>query len=273
MIAQKLTRANQGRLSAFIEENFGIRMPEEKRMLLLNRLARRVRELGLPSYDAYCELVLSPEGRSEVTCLANSVCTHRTEFFREPRALDYFRESVLSNAHNGDRGRPLSIWSVACSSGEEPYSVAMLVDRYGRTRTSGPIVLASDLSTDVLQRAALGVYPRAQLEQIRSELRRPYVLVPRDRTRPVFRIAPEIRRLVLFRQINLMSSAYPAGTFQVILCRNVLIYFSEQNKQAVLRRLLSHIEPGGHLLVGQSESLLGMQLPVSAVAPGVYQKS
>jgi len=266
-VESPFSAANQERISRLIELEAGIKMPAEKRQLLVNRLARRLKELGLDSYDTYCEYIFNNPHPDEIGFLINAIATHKTEFFREMGTFDFLSQGILPDLADA-RGEPLEIWSAACSSGEEPYSVAMLCQ-------DGAIphrILATDISTDILEKALAAVYRREQLDQIPPEFHGRFLLFPRDSTRPVFRIAPAVRSSVRFRRLNLLNFDPPDQLCDVILCRNVLIYFEPATRAAVIARLSGSLRRGGYLLIGTSESLLGIETDLRSVAPGIYKK-
>jgi chemotaxis protein methyltransferase CheR len=261
------------RLSRFIERSSGIRMPAGKRTMLEGRLRRRLRATGIATLADYCDYLFANGGlEREAVFLIDAVTTNKTDFFREPAHFDVLRDMVLPEL----RGRGhvcLRAWSAACSTGPEPYSMAMVLDDFASAH--GPLdffVLATDLSTDVLRIAQKGIYPTDLLAPAPEALKRRYLRrSSKDRTR--LRIAPALRAKVGFARLNFMDDAYPVGEpMQIIFCRNALIYFDKPTQARVLERLCACLEPGGYLFIGHSESVTGFDLPLAAVANTVFQR-
>ena len=255
--------------SRFIHQACGIKMPQAKKTMLEARLAKRLKALGLADFGAYREFVFSPDGqRQELGKLIDAVTTNTTCFFREPRHFDYLARRLVP-ALRAQTSRPVMAWSAGCSSGEEPYSLGMVLDYCLGERFS---ILATDICTTVLRRAAQAIYPVDVAGRIPPEFRPRYLLRSKDPTAGQIRVAPEIRRRISFRQLNFMTDFDLREEMQLIFCRNVVIYFNRQTQQALFGKLCRHLAPGGHLFIGHSESLSGMLLPLKQVAPSIYQK-
>jgi len=263
------------RMGRFIEARLGIRMPPAKRLMLESRLKRRLRALGMGTFREYCDFVLeAPDTEVELVHLTSAVTTNKTDFFREPQHFKILVDDVLPELQGrvglGPR-RPLYLWSAGCSSGEEPYTLAMVLSEPGRRMRFGVDILASDISMRVLERALRAVYSAEVIGPIAPELRKKHLLRRRDRP-DVFRIAPELRELVRFRVINLLEAPYPVDRTQdVIFCRNVFIYFDRPTQERILRRFCDVLVPGGFLFLGHSETITGLDVPLEAVAPTVYR--
>jgi chemotaxis protein methyltransferase CheR len=266
------------RFSQLIYEVCGIRMPPHKRSMLEARLRKRLRTLGLTSYEEYRDYIFSHEGMvDELTNMIDVVTTNKTDFFREPRHFDFLNEIALpeliaTTAAGVDR--PLRIWSAGCSSGEEPYTIAMVLEEFaGAGSKLRYQILATDVSTQVLEKAVLGVYHQDKIEPVPLPLRRKYLLKSRQKTDPRVRITPELRAKVQFRHLNFMDEHYAVSDPQdIIFCRNVIIYFDRPTQERFLSRLCRCLAPGGYLMMGHSETLSGMSLPVVQQAPAVYRK-
>jgi chemotaxis protein methyltransferase CheR len=272
-----ITDAEFRDLSAFIGAETGIDLHEAKRPLVCARLARRLRHWGYSSFREYWGHLCDhdPEGLERRT-MVNAITTNKTAFFREPHHFEFLSGHVLPAiaSRRVPGGVPrLRIWSAGCSTGEEPYSIAMtLLDSPAPVSSWDVRVLASDINTEVLDRAATGVYERARLAGVESgALRRHFHAVPREPH--LLQVSGATRRLITFRHINLCSEAWPIQTsFDVIFCRNVVIYFDRATQRAVMRRLADLLAPGGHLIVGHSESLLGHGLDLEYAGRTVYRK-
>ncbi|HEY6447027.1 MAG TPA: protein-glutamate O-methyltransferase CheR [Acidobacteriaceae bacterium] len=271
-----LSARDFARLSDLVHAETGIRLRAEKKTMLEGRLRGRLRALDFDSYKTYCAWLLEREGFArEKTAFIDAVTTNKTDFFREPRHFDLLAQTVLPDLQESAAERPLLVWSAACSSGEEPYTLAMVLSEYAESHPGLQFrLLATDICTEVLAKAELGVYASHTAEAISPELRRKYLMRSRIPGSDRVRIVPELRRLVEFRRLNLMESDYAlAHQADAIFCRNVLIYFDRATQEAVLRRLSHCLRPHGYLFVGHSETLHSMDLPLAAVAPALYRKT
>jgi chemotaxis protein methyltransferase CheR len=263
------------RLSAFINEYAGIKLPPTKRTMLEGRLRRRMRETGHPTVDAYCRHLFDEGGlEAELVDLVDAVTTNKTDFFREPAHFDFLIETALPAMLASGRTR-LKLWSAACSTGAEPYTIAMLLaDALKDRRGIDFKIVATDLSTAVLREALAGRFPEAMIAPVPYDMRRRYLMRARDERRDEVRIVPTLRSRLSFGRLNLMDDRYPLETdMDVIFCRNVLIYFDKPTQEKVVGRLCEHLRPGGYLFLGHSESITGMRLPVTTVSSTIFQRS
>jgi chemotaxis protein methyltransferase CheR len=264
------------RLSDLIGREVGIKLPPQKKVMLESRLQRRVKALDMANFREYCEYVFSPNGMArELLQLIDVVTTNTTEFCREPQHFAFLVRHVLPewSARSSGSARRFTCWSAACSSGEEPYTLAMTLANELGNSSAEYMVLASDVSLTVLEKAARGVYPEERIRSLSPEFKKRYLMKSKDRSRHLVRIAPEIRDRVTFFHLNFMDTDWPVKEkLDVVFCRNVLIYFERQTQQMIIERLCRHIKPGGYLFIGHSESLAGMDLPVRHVAPTIYQR-
>ena len=261
------------RLSRFINATSGIKMSAAKKAMVEGRLRRRVRSLGFDGFEAYCRFVFDDGGlEQEGVHFIDAVTTNKTDFFREPQHFEYLAERVLPAL--AGQGRPARLWSAACSTGAEPYTMAIVASEFARRHPDFDYeILATDLSTEVLRVAVTAIYPEDMARPVPVELRRRSLLRSRDRAARQVRIAPELRRKVRFQHLNLMDETYPVnGPFDVIFCRNVLIYFDRPTQAAVLSHLCRHLCPGGHLFIGHSETVIDLRLPLRPVAPTVFAR-
>jgi chemotaxis protein methyltransferase CheR len=266
------------RLSDFIYAESGIKMPLSKKTMLEARLQKRLRAVGLGSFNEYCTYLFSPDGiANELVHMIDVVTTNKTEFFREPQHFSYLTEQVvpeLTRATGAGMRRPFMLWSAACSSGEEPYTIAMVMDQYARKHPGFSFqVLGTDISTKVLDIAREGVYEDDRIEGIPQQLRRVYLMRSKDKTKPLVRIVPEIRTLVRFRRLNFMEEDFGMREkMDVIFCRNVLIYFDRPTQEMVINRLCGHLHSGGFLFTGHSETINGMAVPLRPTANTVSRR-
>jgi chemotaxis protein methyltransferase CheR len=273
--APLLTKREFVALQALIYREAGIQLGEHKMALVTGRLTRRVRELGLRSFGDYHDLAL--HDRDELTRLLDRITTNETQFFREPQHFSFLAERVFPrwrrDAEEGRRPRRVHIWSAACSTGEEPYSLAMLLREHFPEAGWSLEVLATDLSTQALDRARAAVWPTEKARGIPRTLLTRYMLRGRNDQAGHVRVAPEVRSLVRFEHLNLNDASYAnVGSFDLIFCRNVLIYFSAASKAGVIHRLLRHLEPDGFLFIGHAETLNGVSSEVRCVTPTVYAR-
>lgn len=259
--------------SDFIYSRFGIRLGEQKRTLLAGRLSKRVRELGLGSFAEYFSLVNRDGSGGELTELLNLITTNHTFFFRERDHFDFLSGVALPELCADPGLREIRIWSAGCATGEEAYSAAMtaadFLDRRGGGRAAA--VLATDISLAALGGAREGVYGEARLR----ELPRPYLSAYFERRGPdEYAVAKRIRDMVLFKRLNLMAERFPfKGSFDVVFCRNVMIYFDEASRTRLVRSLYEVTRPGGYLFVGHSESLPKADCPFDYLRPAIYRKA
>ena len=272
----QLSDAEFAQLSAFIYNVAGIKMPPAKRIMLQSRLQKRLRELGIDSFKEYIEYLLSERGKQEeLVQMLDAVSTNKTDFFRESVHFDFLRDTVLP-AHYQELGaRPIKIWSAACSSGEEPYTIAMTIAEFcrGRGTQYDYSIIGTDISTKVLKMAENAVYKMEKVEGIPLDILHRYFLRSKDRENPTVRIIPELRRHVKVQRMNFMDESYSINeSFDVVFCRNVLIYFDRQTQERVIGKLCTKLKQGGYFFLGHSESIMNMQLPLQPVRPTIFRK-
>ncbi|MBF0546273.1 MAG: protein-glutamate O-methyltransferase [Candidatus Riflebacteria bacterium] len=274
----EMSKSEFQRFSDFIHHEAGIQLPPHKKTLLEGRLIKRMRALGIGSFSKYAEFIFSPQGQmSELPHMIDAITTNKTEFFREPDHFSYLVDNVLPmlkrDRELGDNGR-YYFWSAGCSTGEEPYTLAMVLSEF---KNRNPIfdfrILATDICHAVLEKAKNGIYDSAKTAPIPMGMKREYLLRSKNPAKKVVRIAPEIRARVKFAWLNFMD-----GDFQiqqkvdVIFCRNVIIYFDKKDQEMLLSKFFNQLIPGGFLFLGHSETLTGINLPLNQVFPTVYRK-
>lgn len=273
-----LTDSVWGQLSPLIETELGIKMPIEKKSLLQNRLLRRVKTLGLSNFEDYCNYLFSAEGwQKEKTPFFNEVTTNKTFFFREYRHFEFLSDRVIPEYLKRLSGQrePLRIWSAACSTGEEIYSIACIIEEYMRTENIViPYeILGSDVSTKVLWHAHSAVYEEDQVNMMSSDILARYFMQSKDKTSNLRRVIPEIRQRVKLRKINLMNERYPfTQPFDVIFCRNVLIYFSREDIVKIANRCAANLRKGGYFFTGHADSIFGATEDLKRVEPSIFVK-
>lgn len=262
------------RLSSYVTREYGIKLPPSKRSMLESRLNKKVKSLGLNNYTQFVNHILGDEGKkSDLLDVIDLITTNKTDFFREPDHFKFLTSTFLPQWIERSNGKCLNIWSAGCSTGEEPYTLVMVLEEFKRKYPSLVYnILASDVSFRVLQSAYQGIYTSDKSGVLPLELQRKYLL--RSRTQPdLFRIKPEYRKKITFRRINLMDDVYAVtpGEFQIIFCRNVLIYFDKHVQERLIHNFSSHLSAQGILFLGHSESMMGMDVPFRQLRPTVYQ--
>ena len=249
----------------------GIALGSTKKPLLVSSLAKRAKECGCQSFQEYYEIVVQGSGGEEFLNMLDCVTTNKTDFFREPVHFSFLRDVIRASL---DTDRRLSVWSAACSSGEEPYSIAMtIMDTIDQTNRCDWRILASDISSRVLAQAKTGRYEMDRVERLPSGALHRYFLKGSGSAKGTVKVKPTLAEHIAFRRINLMDEAYPIKTqLDVIFCRNVMIYFDRATQESVLRKFFRYLKVGGYLFVGHSESLQWVPNPFTYVAPTIYRK-
>jgi chemotaxis protein methyltransferase CheR len=272
-----LTSSNFDRLRALIYDECGINLSSDKKTMVEIRIRRRLRSLNMASFPEYCDRLFAPEGReSELVHLIDVITTNKTDFFREAGHFDYLVSKALPDlAAPHGAGRKSLLWSAGCSTGEEPYTLAMVLSEYSKATPGFRFsVLATDISTDVLAKAEMGIFKSEAVKPVPQDLRRKYFMRSRDPQADVLRVVPELRALIEFRRVNFMDADFGVPDLQeVIFCRNVIIYFDRPTQVRILQKLVRQLAPGGYFFAGHSESLQGMDLPLVPAAPSVYRKT
>ena len=254
-----------------------INLGDDKKVLVTSRLAKRLRALNLNGYGDYCRLLKSPTGGEELGNLVDVISTNHTNFFRESKHFEFLQQTVLPDwtprlAKQCDTFR---VWSAASSSGEEPYTIAIvLADYFSKLSGVGWAIEASDISTRILAKAREAIYAQERLVEVKPEWRRRYFQKGVNDWAGHFRVKEELRQRVRFHHLNLLQARYPfISPFHVIFCRNVMIYFDRPTQESLVAKLTEQLAPGGYLLVGHSESLSGIQHTLRMVQPATYVKA
>lgn len=277
---ESLTEKDFLRLSAFIHAECGIKLAGGKKVMIEARFQKRLRALGMKSFSEYCAYLFSPEGmQRELHHMIDVVTTNKTDFFREPTHYDFLVEKVLPErvtARGAGPGKKLTIWSAGCSTGEEPYTLAMVMNEFAERCTGFGFtwsILATDISTRVLEKAKQAVFEAERALPIPDPLKRKYLLKSRDRAKGLVRIVPELREAVQFRRLNFMDDDFGLREMiDIVFCRNVIIYFDRPTQAKLLNKFCRQMVPGGYLFMGHSETLHGLDVPLVQVAPTVYRK-
>lgn len=261
-----------------IQRESGIHLPPAKKALLIGRLSRRLRKLGLESFSAYCEILL--EGHAEERQqMLDCVCTNETRFFREQQQFEFLEQKVFPEwreaAHAKRRSRRIRVWSAACSTGQEPCSLAMSLLSGFPPQSGWEIeILATDLSMRALTKAQQGIWPMPKPDEIPASYLKQFMLRGRRSQEGKIAASRELRNVIRFQRLNLYAESYDIlEPFDVIFCRNVFIYFDVPAKIKVLQHLLQYLAPNGYLFMGHAESLLHLSKKVQCIAPSVYVHS
>ena len=261
------------RFSDFIYAEVGIKLPTVKKTMVEARLQKRIRALEMASHRDYLTYLFSQDGlERELINLIDVVTTNTTDFFREPQHFSYLAETVLPAwfAKHGP-SHTLRIWSAGCSLGMEPYTLAMVLSEFAEKNPGfSSRILATDISTQVLQKAVRAVYEEERVEPVPRHLKTKYLLRSKDKAQKLVRIVPRLRDMVAFERLNFMEPFEFKHAFHVIFCRNVVIYFDKPTQEKLFTKFHRVLEYGGHMFIGHSESLAGMEVPFRPVVPTVY---
>ena len=260
-----LSDKDHARVSLFMNKEAGIQLPTNKKNLIETRLRKRQRALQLKTLSEYIDYALVKSEQEQIHFI-DALTTNKTEFFREASHYPFFVD-YLANAKSNDEVR---VWSAGCSSGEEPYTLAILASENNRCRVS---IMATDISVSMLQRAKRAIYPHSSVTPIPPALRNRYLLRRKTSSADEIKIAPEPRKLVSFKTFNLITGQYNAlPQFDVIFCRNVMIYFDAEQRENITRQFCRRLKPGGLLFIGHSETLKNEKPMLSPIAPTIYQR-
>lgn len=263
------------KLSTFVTQQYGIKLPPAKKSMLESRLNKKVRSLGFDSYQPFLAYIFGKEGKvKELPNVVDLITTNKTDFFREPAHFEHLTQNFLPDYVIHNKHKPLNVWSAGCSSGEEAYTILMVLEEFRKTSGSFSFsITASDISTRALQAAYQGIYSLDRIRMLPDYLKRSYFLKSKDSNNPLVRIKPEYRKKIRYKRINLVydfNMPVPIS-FDIIFCRNVLIYFDKATQEKVVKRLAKYLRPNGLLFLGHSESTMGMKVPFTQVSPTIYR--
>ena len=268
----KLSEAEFNQISTLVKQLCGINLHDGKKELVKARLSKRMRQLGMGSFQEYIDYVRQESDR-EITTMLDILSTNLTYFFREPRHLEYLRDTVIPELAKDKTRKKLRIWSAGCSSGEEPYSIAMVLNEAICDLPAwDAAILATDLSTRVLQTAAQGLYREDRFRELPRHLVSKYFTCQAGRGEKIYKASDKLRKLIHFARLNLMEPWPMKGPFDVIFCRNVMIYFDKPTQARLVNRYFDMLKPGGLLFLGHSESLTGIEHKFRYVQPATYKR-
>lgn len=269
----KFTDRDFNYIRKIIGESTGIVLADAKRQMVYGRLSRRLRELGLSDFKDYCEIV-KQNNSPELTQFVNAITTNLTAFFRENHHFEYLKNTLLPElVKTNESSRRIRIWSAGCSTGEEPYSLAMVVSEFFASRPNWDVkILATDLDTNVLQKASNGLYELEKLEGISDQRKKKWLRKGRDAFKDKVKVSPELQELITFKQLNLLEDWPFKGPFDFIFCRNVVIYFSKDTQRTLVSRYADKLVSKGHLFLGHSESLFKVSDDFKLQGQSMYRK-
>jgi chemotaxis protein methyltransferase CheR len=250
----------------------GINLTERKKALMQSRLIKRLRVLNLENYKKYYNYLINNYDE-EIVNLINCITTNKTDFFREPKHFDFLRETVLPEFEKR-KGEKLRIWSAGCSTGEEPYSIAMTIADYYKTRRIPDIkILATDIDTEVLNKAVSGIYKEENVDDLEPETLKKYFLKGRGSKEGLYIVKDQIKNMISFRRLNLLASSYPMRKlFDLVFCRNVIIYFDRKTRDEVIDRFYNYLSDSGYFFAGHSETLSNFTGKYYLIGNTIYKK-
>lgn len=275
---KKLSNNTFFRISRFIDKEYGIQLPLSKKIMVESRLQKRLKKMNIKSFSDYADYIFSlEEEKNELTNMVDLITTNKTDFFREADHFDFLLNNVLPSMYNYNSAGTMNtcnVWSCGCSSGEEPFTLAMVLSEFSEASPSFKYhVKGTDISSEVLSVAKKAIYTEKDIEPVPIPLRHKYLLRSKDSTNCLVKIKPEIQENVHFDHLNLMDERYSiSGAMDIIFFRNVAIYFNKLTQEEIVNKICRHLKPGGYLFIGHSESLFNMDVPVEQMGPTVYRK-
>ena len=271
----RMTKDEFNKLSSFIFRELGIKMPVEKKIMLEGRLQKRLVEHSFVNFSQYIDYVFnSGLGASELLNMIDVVTTNKTDFFREPHHFDFLYSHIIPEFISNFGNRQMKIWSAGCSSGEEPYTLTfVLSEAIENLNLTDFAISATDISVRMLQKAHAGVYGEERVALMPMTLKRKYLLRSKDKTKKTVRIISELRKKIVFNRLNFMDDNYNMpDTYDVIFCRNVLIYFEREVQEKVIQKLCRKLKQGGYFFLGHSESISNMDVPLQQIKPTIFKR-
>ncbi|MEP5612540.1 MAG: CheR family methyltransferase [Cyclobacteriaceae bacterium] len=274
--AERMQLSEFQQISQFITSEYGIKLPDFKKTMVEGRLQKRLRKTGIASFSKYIDFVFSVEGKGELLEMVDAISTNKTDFFRESSHFDFLNSTFLLKYATENPREQLKIWSSAASSGEEIYTIAMVIEEFNAIPDNSKInysILGTDISVDKLKTAISAIYPIDRIKDIPISMRDKYLMKSKDSAKKIVRFIPQIRSKAEFQRLNLMDSSYSVKQdFDIVFCRNVLIYFDKEMQERVINRLCTKLKTGGYFFLGHSESIIGKNVPLKQIEPTIYQK-
>ena len=272
IFAAQLSDAEFTKLSKFIYTQYGIKMPPEKRIMLQSRLQKRLRALKIYTFKEYIEYAFS-HGNDEIIHMMDVVSTNKTDFYREPSHFEFLTQTILPKLYN--EKKQIKVWSAGCSSGQEVYTLAIEMSEYSAKNPGFDFsILGTDISTLMLKKAHAAIYTEDMVSMIPMEIKKKYLLKSKEREKKLIRINNILRNKVKFQRINFMDDHYSVNEqFDIIFCRNVLIYFDRETQEKVINKLCNYLRTEGYFFLGHSESITNLNVPLKQLKPTVYSKN
>jgi chemotaxis protein methyltransferase CheR len=266
-----ITKQAYDRIRTLLYEESGISLGENKQSLVVSRLSTRLRELRLNSFDDYYERLATGDSAAECTRMLDLLSTNKTDFLREPKHFEFLREHILPGR---EREKQIRVWSSACSTGEEPYTIAMTLHESVTSLAQWDFgILATDISTRALAHAAAGLYAEDRISTVPRHIARRHFLRGTGHNAGLVKVKPHLSEIIRFRRLNLMDDTFPIKSpLDLIFCRNVMIYFDRPTQERLIGKFSRYLKPGGYLFIGHSESLHWLSHNFRTVAPTIYQK-
>jgi len=272
---QQLSQEEFKKVQLFMLENLGIKLSPIKIVMVTSRLIKRLKKTGITNFKDYLEYAMSSEGKKsgEFECMIDELTTHKTEFFREPEHFNILRDKVLLN-YKTEAYNPFKIWSAGCSTGEEAYTMAIILNEYKLNNPSFDFnIFATDISNSSVMKAFRAIYNKEIIGSIDPDLIKRYFLVSKDIKENKVRVVKSLREKIHFSILNLVDDYFfPNDSLDVIFCRNTLIYFDDISKKKVVNKLIEKVKPGGYLFVGLSETVTQYSKAISQISPSAYIK-
>jgi len=270
--AEKLTDAEFNKLSSFIYNNYGIKMPPAKQVMLQSRLQKRLKALKIYSFKEYINFVFGKDGNQEIVHMMDVVSTNKTDFYREATHFDFLNSNVLPKLYQENKF--IKLWSAGCSSGQEVYTLAIELSEFALKNQGFDFsIFGTDLSTIVLKKAINAIYPEEAVAMIPIEKKRKYLLKSKAKDKQLVRVNSNLRRKTKYQRLNFMDDNYAVNEkFDIIFCRNVLIYFDRETQEKVINKLCNNLKPGGYFFLGHSESITNIKAPLKQIKPTIYTK-
>lgn len=273
--SQQLSEAEFKRIQTFMLDSLGIKLSPIKIVMVNSRLIKRLKCTGITNFKDYLDYAMSPEGKKsgEYECMIDELTTHKTEFFRESEHFNFLREKILPNV-KADRFDQFKIWSAGCSTGEEAYTMAMTLSEFQLVNTGFDyIIYATDISNASVMKAFRAIYNKETVRSVNQNLVKKYFLAGKDDNENKIRVVKNLREKVHFSILNLVDDYFfQNNSLDVVFCRNTLIYFDDQSKREVVRKLIEKVKPGGYFFVGLSETVTQYSTAIKQVSPSVYVK-
>ncbi len=273
IFAAQLSDADFNKLSKFIYTQYGIKMPPEKKIMLQSRLQKRLRALCIYSFKEYIDYVFGGQTNDEIIHMMDVVSTNKTDFYREPAHFDYLRQLILPKLFESKK--QIKIWSAGCSSGPEVYTLAIELMEFAIAHQGFDFtILGTDISTVMLKKAYTAIYPEEMIEPVPLDLKKKYLLRSKDKTKKLIRINEQLRKKVKFQRLNFIDETYQINElYDIIFCRNVLIYFDRETQERVINKLCNHLKTDGYFFLGHSESITNINVPLKQIKPTVYTRT